>query len=356
MPPDDDSLQRIEALERKVARLEQDLDAGLMSARRASVQQALMDERLVALERNRLFRWWNQLYRAAADLYARIGSDDRYGGLADLRPPGDYLRWVNREEDEMEREDHCAAMARWASQPLISVVVTSGEGAGDSARSVVGQCYANWELCLPESLQRDFATGSRTRIVRDRSEATGDYLLVLHAGDRLSPHALYFYAQALAEDPAAIVYCDEDCIRDGVPGDPIFKPGWWPELLRSTMYLGRGVLYPRATGFRLPPSPSRARHIARVLYHRAASTPLEHTATACTAPPDARVALIICSRDVRRLRECLKAVRATAAVPQELLVVHHQESGSGDRMQRLVDQFGGTLVSPSRSFRFCAHE
>ena len=106
-------------------------------------------------------------------------------------------------------------------------------------QSVFDQCYTNWELCLPTNLAEADAI-PRTRIVKDRTEATGDYLITLHAGDRLSPHALYFYAQALEDILPQSSILDEDCITgDGIRTDPIFKPGWSPELLCSTMYLGR---------------------------------------------------------------------------------------------------------------------
>src|SRR5579863_7034158 len=100
--PDDDSSQRIEALEQKVARLEQELAAATLTNRRAALQQALLDDRLLALERNRLFRLWSRIYRAAANIYGRVGADNRYGGLSDLRRAGDYTRWLNHQQHEME--------------------------------------------------------------------------------------------------------------------------------------------------------------------------------------------------------------------------------------------------------------
>ena len=123
MPPDDDSLQRIAALERKVAQLEQELADARSSGQRAAVQQALMDDRLLALERNRLFRLWGEVYRRAARLYGRLGIGKRYGGVSDLRTPGDYARWVNREQEEFAGEDHRGEAARWRSQPLISLLI-----------------------------------------------------------------------------------------------------------------------------------------------------------------------------------------------------------------------------------------
>ena len=47
-----------------------------------------------------------EIYRAAAGVYARIGAGTRYGGVSDLRTPGDYARRVNREQEEMAAEDH----------------------------------------------------------------------------------------------------------------------------------------------------------------------------------------------------------------------------------------------------------
>ena len=356
MPPDDDSLQRIATLKKRITSLEQQLAA-------ARVQQVLLDDRVLTLERNRLFRLWNRLYRAAANLYGRIGAGDHYGGLSDLRTPGDFERWVNREQHELSTEDHRATAAQWHSQPLISIWIPAGEPALNSLQSVFEQCYPNWELCLPAQLMPALKpeidrAQARTRILANPAEFTGDYLLTLHAGDRLSPHALHFYAQALQDDPAAILYSDEDHIAaNGSRTDPLFKPGWSPDLLHTPLYPGRSVLYPRSGGLSLSPSSSRVHHIPRILYHRASSTPLEVSTPTYTAPPDARLSLIICTRQIRQLRECVKAVRKTAAIPIDLLVVHHLESASlesdsAHEMRRYVEKSGGTWLPYRGSFDF----
>ena len=365
MPTDDDSLQRLAALEKKVARLEQELTGARLSAQRAAVQRALMDERLLALERNRLFRLWNKIYRAAAGLYSRIGTGDRYGGLSDLRTPGDYERSVNREQHDLEAEDHCGSMARWRSQPLISVLLKDdGAGSADSLRSVFAQCYPHWELCLStqlkSTLRAEIESAPENTGKRIVENPTAEYRLVLHAGDRLSPHALYFYAQALQQDDSlAMVYADEDCIdTDGRRSSPMFKPGWSPELLQSTMYLGRAVLY-RGDNLNRPWDHARqlaqqnlpVHHVPRVLYHRAASTPLEITFS-YTAPSDGHLGIIICSRQVRQLRQCLEAIRKTAAIPTDLLVVHHLDTGTGDELRQCVEQFGGTWIPYRGPFDF----
>ena len=365
MPPDEGSSQRIEALERKVARLEQDLTAAKLSLQRASVQQALMDERLMILERNRLFHLWGKIYRGAARWYGRTGFSKRYGGLSDLRTPGDYAQSINRQQQEMAAGDHRGCAAQWRSQPLLSVWLTGSTGALSSLQSVVGQCYPNWELCVPEALQGE--SDSRIRIVQgtDPSAAAGEFVLMLQAGDRLSPHALYFYAQALQDDSLDMVYADEDHIdRDGNRTAPLFKPGWSPELMgSSTVYPGRAMLSRRGTTLSRT---SRVHHIPRVLYHllsdrglsdrglpdAASTVTLERTPPQYTAPPDARLSVIVCSRQVERVRECLGAVRNTATVPTELLVVHHLSSGSGDEMRQCVEQYGGMWIPYRGPFDF----
>jgi O-antigen biosynthesis protein len=358
---DDSSQQRIDALETKVARLEQELTKAQLGIQRASVQHALMDERLLTLEGNRLFRLWGKVYRRAAGLYGRFRSAGRYGGLSDLRTPGDYERWVNREQQEMDAKDHSGSAG-----PLISVVMKLGEAeCRDSLRSLAGQCYPNWELSLdgpaPAWINEEV---ERTRLV---AAATGAYLLVLHAGDRLSPHALYFYAQALENDSPAMLYSDEDCIgADGQRTSPLFKPGWSPELLQSTLYFGRAVLYRRDLfveavsawdlALSIAAQNLRVLHVPRVLYHRLGAAALEQKAPRYIAPTDSRLSLIICSREVRRVRECLEAVRYTATVPLDVLVVHHLQSGSGsnsgDEMRQYVEQFGGTWIPYRGPFDF----
>jgi hypothetical protein len=268
MPDDDDRLWRLEA-------------------RRLEAHQALMDARLLALERNLLFRWWSAGYRAAASLYARFGSDERYGGLSDLRTPGDYARWMNRQQLEME------VRPELRSQPLISIVTSEQ----------VVQSYSRYEC------------------VESAAAAKGDYVITLHPGDRLSPHALYFYAQALADGSPDLVYADEE-----VGGAPLFKPGWSPELA-----LGRGVLYRRGVS-----EAASGVHVARVLYNSVekAQTKVCVTragtgaGTGAGAGAGGRISVIVCSRDLGRLRKCLKAVRATASVELELVVVHHVDGDS----------------------------
>jgi GT2 family glycosyltransferase len=308
LPPDVDPLQRIASLEKQIAALEQELAA-------ARVQQSLMDDRLLILERNRLFRLWGQIYRAASRLYH--GSN-----LSDLRTPGDYTRWAHHEQQQLAAENH-----QPITGPLISVITNA---------HLSEQSYPHWER------------------VPDAASAKGDFILQLHPGDRLSPHALHNYAQAHSrDDSAALFYSDEDRIdNQGNRTDPLFKPGWSPELLRSTGYLGRSVLYRRDIFPHHDPT-LRAHHIPRVLYHRSCGVGLWPAKLQLhQLPSDAKLTLIICSRQPRQIEECLESVQATRALPTEILVVHHQQSGTAKDMQRCVEHFGGASIPYPGVFDF----
>jgi hypothetical protein len=307
---DADPSQRLAALEQKIAALEQELAAEKLRGQRAAVQQELMDDRLLILERNRLFRLWGQLYRAASRLY-------QGGDLSDLRTPGDYTRWVNHEKQDPLLTDG----------PLISVVTTDDLSA---------QSYPHWER------------------VAEAAAAKGEFILKLHPGDRLSPHALNSYAQAHSLDPsAALFYSDEDHLdNEGNRTDPIFKPGWSPELLQSTEYPGRSVLYRRDCFLQHDPR-LRAHHIPKVLYHRTSCvTDFSLSKGEAKLSPETKLTLIICSRQTRQVKECLEAVQATRSIALEILVVHHLQSGTGQDMQRCVEKYGATWIPYRGSFDF----
>jgi hypothetical protein len=225
-----------------------------------------------------------------------------------------------------------------AKGPLISVVAAS-------APTLSEQSYPHWE------------------IVSTADAAKGDFILVLGAGDRLARHALHNYAQAhSADESAAVLYSDEDCIdAQGIRTDPCFKPGWSPELLRSTLYLGRSVMYRRELFLATKGMPAsqdlenqRMLHIPRVLYHRSGGAGVQTVARSSEkAPGGSKIAVIVCSRKPRQVMECLEAVRATCGVELEILVVQHREStGDGDEMRGVVERHGGTCIPYLGSFDF----
>lgn len=83
------------------------------------------------------------------------------------------------------------------------------------------------------------------RRLSDRIERGGapDFLCVLHAGDRLLPHATLVMGEYRLRQPDPLAwYFDEATLKDGTPANPMLKPDFNLDLLRSYPYLGRPLV------------------------------------------------------------------------------------------------------------------
>lgn len=185
----------------------------------------------------------------------------------------------------------------------------------EAVESVRNQWYPRWNLIivddastaqraeLKSQLDRIAATDPRIHIsYRDVnghiSRATNDglenssdeWVTFIDQDDRLAPHALWCFAEALRKTPQArVLYSDEDKITEhGSRLEPHFKPDWNPDLLLSYNYICHLVAYRRehvlsVGGFRPglegaqdydlalriteQCAPSEIQHIPRILYH-----------------------------------------------------------------------------------------
>lgn len=76
---------------------------------------------------------------------------------------------------------------------------------------------------------------------------SADQVLMLDAGERLSPDAIYSMALESMASKADLVYCDHDLIdADYLHIEPSLKPAWSPSLLLSRDYIGGCLLLPAA--------------------------------------------------------------------------------------------------------------
>ena len=177
----------------------------------------------------------------------------------------------------------------------------------DSIQSVLDQTYGNWELLLADgsdSSRKDVARicqgfaaqDSRVRFLAldptpDRVRrvnacldmASGTYLGLLGQGDLLHPAALYQTMTQICGAGADLIYTDEAAFRTSVRDafDPLFKPDFAPDTLRSRDYIHcftafhRSLLdsHVRAAGsdydriLRLTEEARLIRHIPQVLYY-----------------------------------------------------------------------------------------
>lgn len=225
--------------------------------------------------------------------------------------------------------------------------------------------------------------------------AVGEYIGFLGQDDVLSPHALHAVIEELQNGPADIVYSDEDLIdAEGLPERPRIKPGWSPELLLSCMYLGHFLVASRvAIGrvgwfrgeydgaqdydlvLRITDGTAEVRHVPQILYHRrqrpgwslatrlakryTASAGLQSLSDAAARRgwkaqvepgplPDTfwlsremerypSVSVVICSRNSRLLKRCLRALRKFTRYPHWEIVVVQHSSGGDLNLARVVE-------------------
>ncbi|HEX8666261.1 MAG TPA: glycosyltransferase family 2 protein, partial [Beijerinckiaceae bacterium] len=181
--------------------------------------------------------------------------------------PGDYAAWLETFDDDPVR-DAPLWRERMARAPLPSFAVFvaveefDAEKLGRTVASLHAQLHDIWELHIVAGAELKPYLGDLTaagperdpRIVlgigqpedepttglNDALARTGaDWVLTLHPGDVLRPHALAALALAAAEPAPEILYSDEDRIGpNSKRQDPYFKPDWSPDLLRSWNYLG----------------------------------------------------------------------------------------------------------------------
>lgn len=70
-----------------------------------------------------------------------------------------------------------------------------------------------------------------------------DFLWLVHSGDRLVPHATLTMGEYRLRKPDPLIwYADEAVLSDGAPDDPMLKPDFNVDLLRSYPYVGRNLI------------------------------------------------------------------------------------------------------------------
>ena len=198
----------------------------------------------------------------------------------------DYTEWVRRYDTltDTDRERINARISQLPNAPLISIVMPVYNPPlnmlKEAIQSVQNQLYSNWELCIADDASTDNAVREllqsyadkdfRIKVVFRKQNghisaasnsaleiASGDYIALLDNDDLLREHALFFVAQAIAEQPdAGLIYSDEDKIdQSGKRYAPYFKPDWNPDLFLShnmICHLGvyRADLVKKLGGFR----------------------------------------------------------------------------------------------------------
>lgn len=225
-----------------------------------------------------------------------------------------YRKWIKKYEpasfvDVNER------LGVVKSKPLISIIVpcynTPRRYVDELLKSVIGQVYENWQLCiadgstdkkasdyLREMCESDkrityIKVGKNLGIVGNTNTALkaakGKFVAFMDHDDVMSPYALAEVVIALNEEPELdLVYSDEDKLSDNGKTRliPFFKPDWSPELLLGINYITHLVVARKSVVdeigglregldgaqdydflLRLTEKTDKITHIPKILYH-----------------------------------------------------------------------------------------
>ena len=238
---------------------------------------------------------------------------------APVRDKFDYAEWVSRFDTigKADRESMQAKMGRFASTPLISVLMpvynAPASFLDQAIESVRNQIYTNWQLCIADDassnaevrkvLERHAKQDARIEVVyrnenghisRASNSALelvrGEFVALLDHDDLMAQHALYWVADTINRHPdAGLIYSDEDKVDESNRRFmPYFKGDLNYELLlakNTVVHLGvyRTDILRKIQGFRVGfegaqdydlalrmiefLEPHQVVHIPRILYH-----------------------------------------------------------------------------------------
>src|SRR5579872_670427 len=372
-------------VDRLIADLERDQHANKRRFERFAENLQALDTRLLTIENGRFFRML-QAAGAFLRVVKRRSPLRRREGSA--RDDGNYQAWVVREAAQQPTTAEVSETAcQFAYKPTISILMhvdrPRREWLDRAISSVRRQSYTEWELCicddasgedwLDEFLRKQSEADPRIRFVKSEERmgaasslnragilSNGQYLAVFDQHDTLSQHALFYLTAALQEERFGMLYADEDRLDErDIRHDPILKPGWSPDLLTSSMYLGDFLAVSREamdhvewlrTGIdgahiydlalRLAESNVSVKHLPKVLVHsrsaRDAAGPAKRaledavtrrgwqaSVTEGQIPGAFQVrrrisgtplaSLVICSKTPKLLASCLKAIENRTA-------------------------------------------
>jgi len=270
-----------------------------------------LEDRLLEIENSRFFRLLRWPGRFLLGWKGRLGRFLLHSPLHPLylklaRPKAaidEYQRWVAREQ---------APSGELRRRPLISIVMPvcdpRREWLEAAVGSVLAQTYECWQLCVCDDASGGswvaayFDSLGDPRIVcvssaerlgiagatnRAGKLASGEYVGFLDQDDMLAPFALQAVAEAVQTGDADLIYSDEDRLDErGARVEPVFKPGWSPDLLLCCNYITHFLVASRRrvdqVGWlrgeyngsqdydlilRLADGKAEVRHVPRVLYH-----------------------------------------------------------------------------------------
>ncbi|WP_047604191.1 glycosyltransferase [Pseudomonas putida] len=185
-------------------------------------------------------------------MLGRIGSDcDSYEQL--------YQQWLaGRQLNPAQRRQLPRTIQSWPRQPRIKVLVIDADGREQAVRhtldSLNQQLYGAQACIVLSNMESDVSLPvTHVALESDwprqlnqllKAGHDADWVYLLRAGDRLSESALLLLAERIAVLPGLMcVYGDEGAWVDGLACEPVFKPDFNIDLMRSYPYVGRALAF-----------------------------------------------------------------------------------------------------------------
>ncbi|RMT80102.1 glycosyltransferase [Pseudomonas viridiflava] len=188
-------------------------------------------------------------------LRSRVGVDSQ--SYAEL-----YAEWLScRQFSKPQKKLLEQRIASWPCKPRIVPVIIDPEGAAEhldaTLSSLAEQDYAAEAVVVLTTA----ASVSDPQVLRFPLQADwarqlndvlpmlehADWVYLLRAGDTLTSPALLVLAERIAHMPGVLcIYSDEGAIVDEEPQEPILKPDFNLDLMRTYPYVGRTLAFERA--------------------------------------------------------------------------------------------------------------
>ena len=162
-------------------------------------------------------------------------------------PPSDlYKHWQGQQQlSDVAIAQALRHIEQWGTSPRIHVLlIDSGndeQAVAVSQASLTAQHYPHHRLTVVSG-DDDVVR----RLNEEIATSDADWVQLVYAGDSLNPAALLLLAERVASQASLrAVYFDEDTRINGALENPIFKPDFNLDMLRSYPYTGRAFAFKR---------------------------------------------------------------------------------------------------------------
>ncbi|WP_260428301.1 glycosyltransferase family 2 protein [Burkholderia sp. Bp9031] len=233
----------------------------IMGSDEPALQVRFLQHRRLSVAEYRLRQFWraaNTLYKQPMRRCARAGLtpvtlfrdlDHAYDVACRFRANvyrAGYAGWYQEfyAITPADRALMARRVKRWQYSPIFNISLwvsrqTTQADIDATRASLQAQTYQHFKVEVRDDFSDDL-----TRLISTPA-AENSWHLAIRAGVTLSEQALFCLADAVIKTPdAAVAYADHDVVgTDGQLRDPVFKPDWSPELLRSTNYVGDAFVW-----------------------------------------------------------------------------------------------------------------